>query len=183
MPPCHESGHTTEPHRERLITEDAMRVAEIMSTRVRTIGPADSAVLAWERMHVHRIHHLVVARDGRIVGIVTDRDLGGVHGGEVRDGRSVRDLMTPSVITIPSNGTVREAANLMRGHRAGSLPVVDNGKLVGIVTVWDFLDLIGRGADRPVAHAERWTLRNRGRVPHGPRRASLTNRTKGHVIR
>jgi CBS-domain-containing membrane protein len=76
---------------------------------------------------------------------------------------------------------VREAANLMRGHRAGSLPVVDGGKLVGIVTVWDFLDLIGRGADRPVAHAERWVLNNRGRTPHAPGAAKLTSRAKART--
>jgi CBS domain-containing protein len=145
-----------------------MRVAEIMSTPVRTIGVADSAELAWERMHMHRIHHLVVVRDSEIVGIVTDRDLGSLHGREVRDGRSVRDLMTPAVTTISSDTTVREAANLMRGHQAGSLPVVDDGKLVGIVTVWDFLDLIGRGAERPVARPERWVMKDRGKRPRRP---------------
>jgi acetoin utilization protein AcuB len=163
--------------------EDAMRVAEIMSTHVRTVGPADSAALAWERMRLHGIHHLVVVRNSHIIGIVTDRDLGGAHGSEVRDGRSVRDLMTPSVLTVPSNSTVREAANLMRGHRAGSLPVVDNDRLVGIVTVWDFLDLIGRGAERPVVRGERWTLRDRGKVPEPARRAALTNRAKATVGR
>jgi CBS domain-containing protein len=160
-----------------------MRIAEIMSTHVRTIGPADSAVLAWERMRLHGIHHLVVVRDSHILGIVSDRDLGGAHGTEVREGRSVRDLMTPSVLTVPSNSTVREAANLMRGHRAGSLPVVDDGKLVGIVTVWDLLDLIGRGAERPVARGARWTLKDRGKLPEAARRAALTNRTKANVGR
>ena len=160
-----------------------MRVAEIMSTRVRTIGPADSAELAWDRMQMHRIHHLVVVRDSEILGILTDRDLGSAHGREVREGRSVRDLMTASVITTPSNGTVRQAANLLRGHRAGSLPVVDNGKLVGIVTVWDFLDLIGRGAERPVARRERWMLKDRGTVPQAGRRPRLSNRTKAPVNR
>ena len=149
-----------------------MRVAEMMSIHVRTIGPSDSAELAWDRMQMHRIHHLVVVRDSEILGIITDRDLGSAHGRDVREGRSVRDLMTASVITVPSNSTVREAANLMRGHHAGSLPVVDNGKLVGIVTVWDFLDLIGRGAERPVARSERWTLRDRGKAPESRRRAS-----------
>jgi acetoin utilization protein AcuB len=160
-----------------------MRVAEIMSTRVRTISAADSAALAWERMRLHGIHHLVVVRDSHILGIVTDRDLGGAHGGEVREGRSVRDLMTPSVVTIPSTCTVREAANLMRGHRAGSLPVVDDERLLGIVTVWDFLDLIGRGAERPVARHERWTLRDRGKVPASARRAAMANRMKANVGR
>lgn len=160
-----------------------MRVAEIMTTPVRTIGPSESATLAWERMQMHHIHHLVVTRDAHILGIISERDLGGRSGQEVRVGRSVRDLMTPAVTTIDSHCTVREAANLMRGHRAGSLPVVDEGRLVGIVTVWDFLDLIGRGADRPVAHSERWTLRDRGKAPHAVRRAQLASRAKAHVAR
>jgi CBS domain-containing protein len=163
--------------------EGAMRLSEIMSTKVRTIGPAESAELAWDRMNMHQIHHLVVVRDGEILGIITDRDLGSTHGQEVREGRSVRDLMTPAVTTATSDLTVREAANLMRGHHAGSLPVVDEGKLVGIVTVWDFLDLIGRGADRPVPHPDRWTMRNRGDVLHGPQVAKLTRRAKGGVSR
>lgn len=160
-----------------------MRIADIMSTRVRTVGLADSAGLAWDRMQMHRIHHLVVVRDAQILGVITDRDLGSAHGQEVREGRSVRDLMTPSVTTITSGTTVRAAANLMRGQRIGSLPVVDRGKLVGIITVWDLLDLIGRGADRPVARPERWVLKDRGKAPHAARRASLTSRTKGRVSR
>jgi CBS domain-containing protein len=155
-----------------------MRVAEIMSAHVRTVGPADSAELAWDRMRMHDIHHLVVVRDREILGIVTDRDLGSTHGREVREGRSVRDLMTPRVTTVSSNTTIREAANLMRGHRAGSLPVVDDGRLVGIVTVWDFLDLIGRGAERPVPQAERWTMRDRGKAPHANAAARLASRAK-----
>jgi acetoin utilization protein AcuB len=155
-----------------------MRIAEIMSARVRTVGLADSAELAWDRMRLHRIHHLVVVHDSEIVGMITDRDLGSKHGESLREGRSVRDLMTAGVITINSGATVREAANLMRGHRAGSLAVVDDGKLVGIVTVWDLLDLIGRGAERPVAHSNRWLLKDRGKAPHGVGLAKLTSRTK-----
>jgi acetoin utilization protein AcuB len=160
-----------------------MRLSEIMSTKVRTIGPADSADLAWDRMKMHGIHHLVVVRDSEIIGVITDRDLGSTHGAGIREGRSVRDLMTPSVTTATPQLTVREAANLMRGHRAGSLPVVADGQLVGIVTVWDFLDLIGRGADRPVAHRERWTMKNRGETPHAPAIAKMGRRAKSGAAR
>lgn len=158
-----------------------MRVSEIMSTHVRTVGVADSAELAWDRMQMHRIHHLVVVRDAEIVGLITDRDLGSKHGREVREGRSVRDLMTPSVTTVPVDATIREAANLMRGHGAGSLPVVDGGKLVGIVTVWDFLDLIGRGAERPVGRSTRWLLKDRGKAPRHttPARATRAPKMRG----
>ena len=160
-----------------------MRIAEIMSTRVRTVAAAASAELAWDRMRMHQIHHLVVVHDSQIVGIITERDLGSKHGQPVREGRFVRDLMTPAVITVASDVTVREAANIMRGHRAGSLPVVDDGKLVGIVTVWDFLDLIGRGAERPVSHATRWILKDRGRTQHAAGVAQLTSRAKTRAAR
>ena len=160
-----------------------MRVAEIMSTRVRTVAASDSADLAFDRMRMHRIHHLVVVHDSQIVGIITERDLGSRHGEMVREGRSVRDLMTPAVVTVGSNATVREAANVMRGHRAGSLPVVENGRLVGIVTVWDFLDLIGRGAERPVGHSARWLLKDRGLAPRGPGVAKLNSRSKARAGR
>jgi CBS domain-containing protein len=143
-----------------------MRVAEIMSTHVRTVGPADSAVVAWDRMRLHRIHHLVVVRDTEILGVITDRDLGGRRGREVREGRSVRDLMTPAVTTASPDTTIRDAANVMRGHGAGCLPVVDRGRLVGILTVWDLLELIGRGATRPTAKPPRWVMRDRGQRPH-----------------
>lgn len=128
-----------------------MRVSEIMSTRVRTVGPADSAEAAWERMWLHRIHHLVVVRDRDILGVITDRDLGGSRGRELREGRSVRDLMTPAVTTATPDTTVREAANMMRGHGVGCLPVVEDDRLIGILTVWDLMELIGRGTERPVA--------------------------------
>jgi CBS domain-containing protein len=160
-----------------------MRVAEIMSTHVRTVGPADSAELAWDRMRLHRIHHLVVVRDREILGVITDRDLGGRRGRAVREGRSVRDLMTPAVTTATPRTPVRQAANVMRGHGAGCLPVVDDGTLVGIVTVWDLLELIGRGAARPVAKAPRWVLRDRGQRPHAEAVAGAKSRSQRRASR
>jgi CBS domain-containing protein len=50
----------------------------------------------------------------------------------------------------------------MRGRTIGSLPVVEKGRLAGIVTVTDLLDLIGRGVERPVEKGKRWTLKHRG---------------------
>jgi CBS-domain-containing membrane protein len=95
-------------HKSQIFVGVIMRVAEIMSTHVRTVGPADSAELAWDRMRLHRIHHLVVVRDAEILGVITDRDLGGQRGREVREGRSVRDLMTPAVTSASPDTTIRE---------------------------------------------------------------------------
>jgi len=59
---------------------------------------------------------------------------------------------------------IRKAANLMRGRSIGCLVVVDGARIVGIVTVSDLLELIGRGIDPPVAAAPRTTLDHR--APH-----------------
>jgi acetoin utilization protein AcuB len=79
--------------------------------------------------------------------------------------------MTSNLATATPSMTVRQAANLLRGRTIGCLPVLEGGKPVGIVTTTDLLDLIGRGAERPIARSIRWTLRGRG-----VRRAGATAR-------
>ena len=71
--------------------------------------------------------------------------------------------MTDNLATAAPDTTIRHAANLLRGRSIGCLPVLDEGEAVGIVTITDLLDLIGRGAERPVERSTRWTLRARGR--------------------
>jgi acetoin utilization protein AcuB len=142
-----------------------MRVAEIMQAPVRTVEPTDSAALAWERMRQYRIHHLVVVDDGGVVGVVSAGDLGGAHGNPVRDGHPVGELMAARPASVTPQTTIREAANLLRGNGIDCLPVLDKGRLKGIVTAVDFLDLIGRGADRPTSTPERYVLKNRGDKP------------------
>lgn len=120
-----------------------MRVDEIMTKAVITIAPEEAAERAWERMRLQDIRHLVVTRGTRLAGVLSERDLGGVRGGEVRRNVTVSDRMTPQVVTVNPHTTIREAANLMRGHRIGCLPVTEDGRLVGIVTRSDLLELIG----------------------------------------
>ena len=130
-----------------------MKLAEVMTRGVHTVSAAMSAADAWEFMRRRKIHHLVVAHDAEIVGVISDRDLGGSHGAKVRAGSSVSDLMTLSVVTLEPNAPVRRAASLMRGRSIGCIPVVQNDHLVGIVTVTDLLELVdragGRGATAP----------------------------------
>ena len=121
--------------------------------------PAESA---WQRMRLRRIRHLVVMDGRTVVGIISNRDLGGARGGGVREGRQVRELMTPSVVSAAPVTTVRQAANMMRGRSIGCLPVVENGALRGIITATDLLELIGKGAERPSARAQRAVMRGRG---------------------
>jgi acetoin utilization protein AcuB len=142
-----------------------MRVQDVMTDNVKIIAPAVAAEDAWNLMRLHRIHHLVVTDAKRIVGVLSDRDAGGRRGAGIRMNATVADLMTTPAVTADPTTTVRQAANIMRGRSIGCLVVVKSGRPVGIVTVSDLLELMGRGLDRPVAGTKRWTLRHR--VPHG----------------
>jgi len=142
-----------------------LRVQDVMTDSVATIGPGATAEAAWERMRAKGMHHLVVTKGTEVVGLFSDRDAGGPRGAAVRRGRTVGDLMTVKPVTARPDAPVRRIANLMRGRAIGSIVVTDHrDRLVGIVTVADLLELLGRGTERPVAIAKRWTMRHR--VPH-----------------
>lgn len=139
-----------------------MRLADIMQPTVHTVPPDQPAEEAWNLMRLHGIHHLVVMRGSDVVGILSDRDVGSTRGQVLRRGRTVGELMTMEVKNAKPSTTVREAANLMRGRSIGCLPVMEGSKLVGIVTVSDLLELLGRGLERPIATGPRWTMKGRG---------------------
>lgn len=120
-----------------------MRLGEIMTAKVTTIGPEAAASRAWSRMRNRRIRHLVVVDGGSVVGVLSERDLGGEGGAERRRGRTVRELMSAQIVSATPATTLRRAASLMRAGPIGSLPVLDDGRLVGIVTATDVLDELG----------------------------------------
>ena len=157
-----------------------MQLREFMKTRVVTIGPEETASLAWSRMRGRRIRHLVVTDDTGIVGVVSERDLGGHGGADTRRGRLVRDLMTPNPVSTTPTTSLRHAADLMRRGPIGSLPVLDGGRLVGIVTATDVLDQLGRGATGRATRSRRPASSRpgtrRGAIPDSRKRAPFPDR-------
>jgi CBS-domain-containing membrane protein len=148
-----------------------MRLTDIMSTGVLTCTPETPAEQAWNTMRVNSVHHLVVVDDRRrVVGIASAGDLGGRRRLGAMASSVVADFMSAPVVCADEDTTVRSAANLLRGHAIGCLPVLREGTLVGIVTLSDMLELLGRGAEKPTARAERYTLKHRGNRPAGPQR-------------
>lgn len=131
-----------------------MRVAEVMTKNVKTVPATMAATEAHELMRRGRIHHLVAMSGSAVTGVLSARDLIGVSA-NLRADSSVADLMTTSVVTAAPATTVRRIANMMRGRTIGCVPVVDGKRLVGIVTVSDLLELLGRGIDRPAKPARR----------------------------
>jgi len=135
-----------------------------MSEDVETIEPRTPAAMAAQLMRSKGIHHLVVMREGVLEGVVSARDLPESDAKGRRGGKSVEDVMQRHVVTVGPNALTTRAANMMRGRAIGSLLVTARGKVLGIVTVSDLLDLVGRGAGRQPGRAARPILKKR--VPH-----------------
>jgi len=129
----------------------AMGVGDRMSRRVTTVRPDVTLRDAAHLMRARNIRHLaVVDRARRLVGVVTARDLrqalfspallaSGANLAALLDELSVADVMIRSVVTVHPRVAIREAARLMYERRIGALPVVDKGRLVGILTETDVL--------------------------------------------
>jgi acetoin utilization protein AcuB len=132
-----------------------MRLSEIMSSPVETIEAGESAEAASRRMQSKGIHHLIVTRDGLPVGVLSARDLSGPRGVALRWAGTAEELMSPKVVFATPATTVREAANLLRGRNIGCLPILEGRKVIGIVTITDLIELVGRGLERPAVRSTR----------------------------
>ena len=125
-------------------------VRDVMSGAPITVDPETLMLEARQRMLEARIRHLVVTDDSRVVGIMTDRDVRlnlpspatslSVWEFNVLLARlTVREVMTSSVLVVGPDRSAAEAAQIMLDHKIGALPVVDGGRLVGIVSESDFV--------------------------------------------
>lgn len=152
-----------------------MKLREIMTTPVLTLTPTEPASDAFALMRDAGVRHAVVLSAGAVVGVVSERDFGGPSGGAVRRGKTVADLMQPDPVLGPPELTVGRAALLVRKHRIGCVPVVEDGQLVGIVTRSDLLTALARRRrrEREALPRERETVE----IPRPPRVVS-PNRDK-----
>jgi CBS domain-containing protein len=119
-------------------------VGQFMATDLFTVRPDDLVDLAASVMTWRHIRHVPVEdNEGRLVGLVSHRALlkllsQGALGNEAPV--TVREIMTPEPLTVSSTTPTLEAMEIMRRSRVGCLPILDDGRLVGIVTSYDFLD-------------------------------------------
>ena len=119
-----------------------MFVKEIMTTDVKTIRPEDNVKRLAEMMVKNKIGSLVVVEgSGEVVGIATERDIieDIILLGKSPEEVKVRDVMTKDIITVNPDNTLEEAAEVMVNHKIKKLPVIDKGRLVGIVTATDLI--------------------------------------------
>ncbi|MDQ3991494.1 MAG: CBS domain-containing protein [Actinomycetota bacterium] len=115
-----------------------MQVGDIMTTDVRTASPDDTLADAARTLHDNVISAVVVVEETSPAGIVTERDIVNlVASGEDPGRTSVRDRMTTDLATVDSRTDIADAARLMAERKIRHLPVVDRGRLVGIVSIRD----------------------------------------------
>ncbi|MGB3449859.1 MAG: CBS domain-containing protein [Giesbergeria sp.] len=120
-------------------------VAEILKSKsdsiVQSIGPTDTVLEALRRMGDKGIGALLVMENDAIVGIITERDYARKIAlmGRTSDKTLVRDVMTTSVLCVHSTQTSEQCMQLMTGKRLRHLPVVDDGKLLGMISIGDLV--------------------------------------------
>jgi len=117
-----------------------MLVKDVMKREVIAINPDISIREASKVMSQHNIGSLLVLDDEKLVGILTERDvLNLVARGENLDEVKVKDVMSRDVITIESDKKIEDAVDLMLKHKIKKLPVMESGKIVGIITTSDII--------------------------------------------
>jgi acetoin utilization protein AcuB len=117
-----------------------MIVAELMTQNPQTVGPSDSLEVAHEKMQAGWFRQVPVVHEGKLVGILTDRDMR-QHVGQLTHTR-VDAVMSGHPFSVQASTPIEEAAHLLVTNKVGSLPVLENGKLVGIITATDMLQAL-----------------------------------------
>jgi CBS domain-containing protein len=115
-----------------------MNIRDVMTPNPRTVSPEESIQNAARIMRDEDTGAVPVVENGRPVGMVTDRDIvvrAVADGGQLD--RPIRDIVTAHVISASPDMSTREAAELMSEHQVRRLPVVENERLVGIVSIGD----------------------------------------------
>jgi acetoin utilization protein AcuB len=137
------------------MTEAPVHVRDWMSTEVITLSVDEHLNFASDLMRLARIRHMPVLSKGRVVGIVSQRDLFraaissalGLPRAAEREWLEkirVAEVMTKRVVTAASEWPIRQAVDVMLEHKVGCLPVVDDGQLVGLLSETDCLHLLAR---------------------------------------
>ena len=130
-----------------------MKISELMAKDVETLDKNDTLSLAEDVMKMKRLRHLPVTDEGELAGIISQRDLfhaglstamgfGKKAKGEFLKAVLVKEIMTEKVITIGSGADVKTAAQLMLEKKIGCLPVVDDGKIAGLISESDVIRIV-----------------------------------------
>jgi CBS domain-containing protein len=129
-----------------------MNIRDVMTPNPSTVSPQDSIQSAARIMRDEDTGFVPVVDNGKPVGVVTDRDIvirAVAEGGQTN--RPVRDIISTELVAVHPEMSVAEATELMSEHQVRRLPVVDNNRLVGIVSIGDIA--VKEGKDSRVGDA------------------------------
>ena len=129
-----------------------MNIRDVMTPNPRTVSPQDSIQNVARIMRDEDTGVVPVVDNGKPVGIITDRDIvvrAVAEGGQLN--RPVRDIVTSELIAATPDMSMSEATELMSAHQVRRLPVVENNRLVGIVSIGDIA--VKEGKDSRVGDA------------------------------
>ena len=141
----------TEPDRKRWL--DRVLVRQYMTTEPQTLNVSQSLLEAVLLLRQSSLKHIPIVEDGHLVGILTDRDvelaapyrltpLTEEEYNRVFESTPVGKVMTKNPLSISPDAPLQEAVDLLNEKRLGCLPVMEEGKLVGIITVTDMLRVL-----------------------------------------
>ncbi|MDQ0216077.1 CBS domain-containing protein [Oikeobacillus pervagus] len=112
-----------------------MQVREVMSTNVESCSNQDALDHVANKMRSLNVGAIPVVNNGQVVGMVTDRDL--AVRGIAKNNTNVSQVMSNNIVTITPEASLEEASALMAQHQVRRLPVVENGQLVGMLSLGD----------------------------------------------
>ena len=130
-------------------------VTEIMMGSPVTLKPEDTLDLANDVISLGRIRHIPVVDAGRLVGLLSERDLLGAAATQIFGLKQktksallksvlIKDVMKKHVVTVSPETSIKDAAHLLADKKIGCVPVVSNGAIVGLVTTTDILRYVER---------------------------------------
>jgi CBS domain-containing protein len=117
----------------------AQSIREVMTADPRTVEPGDTVADAARQMREGDVGDVLVTENGRLMGIVTDRDIAVRVAAEGRDPQAtkVRDVCTSDPVTLTVDQTVEDAIRLVREQNVRRIPVLQDGRPAGVVTIGD----------------------------------------------
>ena len=138
------------------MTTTVRQVLESKGEKIFTVSPDSTVFAALECMQTNDIGAVLVTEGEHLRGIFTERDYArkvALHGRSSKDVR-ISEVMTANVLTISPSQTIDDVMNMMTENRIRHLPVVDRGKLVGVITIGDTVKAVIAEQQATIQHLE-----------------------------
>ncbi len=145
------------------MTSTVRQLLQAKGNMVHAISPEATVFEALERMAAYDVGALMVMKGDQLVGIFSERDYARkiILMGRISKDTQVGEVMTDDLITVTPEATVADCMNLMTGNRIRHLPVLEGGKLVGVVSIGDVVKAIMTQQELMIAELESYITGSR----------------------